>query len=142
MTQPLELDPVAIGQSLTAQREQSALWDEAWLIATNHRRPSIDERSLYTFMERNFKAAYYDDASEKGRCRVDERDVSGAIVKGLLRVPVVRTGDGVCRSGDDCSRPATHGRFGPTFCESHHAELQRIAVKMAGGLRYLGIRAA
>lgn len=126
MNQP-ELDPVAIRKALVKHREKGSPWDVAWPDATNHHTVNVDERGLYAFMEKNFRAAYFNTSSSLGRCRVDERDVSAAIGAATRLAPTPT--HEFCRSGDGCDRPAVWGRFGRTFCEHHAAELSHIAEK-------------
>lgn len=129
----LELDPHEIRLSLQASREQGHLWEHAWGLATNYRRPANrgDERSLYSFMEKHFRAAYYRSTATEGRWDIPERDVSTAIVKHAEPAPV--RDHERCRSADDCKAEATHGTFGRMFCERHFEDLGRIAgmLKMA-----------
>lgn len=131
MPQTPELDPVTVRKLLVVHRQKGTPWEAAWLAATGHHRPSTDDRSVYKFMRDAFEAAYHNDGTGRGRCLVPERDVSGAIVAGILRVP---KSHGRCRSGDRCQKPATHGRLGH-FCEQHAVELARIADEFWGARR-------
>lgn len=76
----LELDPVAVRQSLQASRDRGEQWEQAWNLATGHLpNPEGDDRLLVTFMEKHFRAAYYRSVAPEGRCDIPERDVSDAV---------------------------------------------------------------
>ena len=125
-------DPVAVRRSLAVSREQGCPWDVAWALATNYHHPSSDDRSLYAFMEKHFRAAYFNAEAPEGRCNVPERDTSGLAV----RPPTVALLDYErCRSGDECDRPAVRGRFGRMWCEHHGAELERLA-RLVGDIKF------
>jgi len=123
------LDPVAIRKELEVQRIQGLPFDRAWLIATGYQTQTTDERHLLTFMRWHFEAAYNRSTSPRGRCNVPDRDVSAAVAKSGS-IPRVVSDHRRCRSGDDCEREATRGRFGRKWCEYHGAELERLGGKL------------
>lgn len=126
-----ELDPVAIRKALVAHRVKRTPWPEAWLDATKRMAHDTMGKGsaahLLTFMEKHFRAAYFNTAAPEGRCMVPERDISHAVTT-REPAPLVVLNHERCRSGDDCARPAVRGTFGRMWCEYHAAELDRLAV--------------
>lgn len=75
-----QLDPIAIRQALEEQRQALTLWPQAWAMAVGAAKfdPTI-EAHVFTFMERHFRAAYFNHPGPHGRCKVPARDVSAAV---------------------------------------------------------------
>lgn len=103
-------------------------FEEAWLLVVGPRR-GTDERSresVIGFVKRHWQAAYTDSPAPLGRFAGDEPCAGGT----GTRAPVSdrKPGPPLCRSGVEggCRQRATRGRFGPTFCAGHHAELVRL----------------
>lgn len=121
----VDIDPVVIRKELARQREKGVGFERAWLEATANVEPSGHPNSLYAFMRKHFRAAYYGDESKQGRSGVPERDVSAAVSKTTGITPTVANHEH-CRSGDGCDRLAVRGRFGRKWCDHHADELERI----------------
>lgn len=125
-----------VREELETRRRQGMAFERAWPEALAEH-PTPDDwkhanggESPLRFLYRHFQAAYYNDRSERGRCRVE-----GSGTPNREAVPSPGIGDGPraprCRSRDDCDRLATRGRFGPWWCDHHGDELERIAGKLA-----------
>lgn len=119
-----ELDPVAIRKALVSHRTKGTQWDEAWRDSIRAGVRYDDDRSMYRFLEKHFKAAYCTDSSPRGRCRVPEPDAH------TFADPQPEESDR-CRSGAGCDAVATCGKFGKHWCPVHGAELARIAKSLA-----------
>ena len=131
----LAIDPVAIRKSLAASRARSESFVRAWTTATSELVLDSDGRLVLKFMRKHFDAAYHNDPSPFGRCKVPERDVSAALGSMFPRAaakpePSVSHDHEFCRSGDGCDRPAVMGRYGRTFCERHGQELEVLAKRL------------
>lgn len=133
------VDPVAIRRTLEAQRILGADWPEAWSHAIED--VVLDrsvETHVLTFMERHFRAAYFNDHTPHGRCTMPDRDVSAAVGvlfsldPELVPAPMEPSRDReYCRSGDGCDRLAVRGRHGRMWCDYHASDLERLRVVCA-----------
>lgn len=117
--------PAQLRTELTRLRRQHVPFEQAW--AEAYKPPAEwGGESMADFLRKHFRAAYNRDSSMKGRCLITETEASAA-VRPLPR-RFVKPEPDCCRSGDGCSRVPVRGRFGPTFCEQHGAELATMAL--------------
>jgi hypothetical protein len=118
--------PATLRVELDRHRDNGRPFSLAWGYALTEHPPPEDWKSTVAFMRTHFQSAYERDDSKRGRFRAPEPEASAVVVH-PAPVPVLTAGR-QCQSPDGCARVATRGRFGPTWCDIHGAELERLAL--------------
>lgn len=116
-------------------------WDKA-LTDNPPPDPAWKRAITATKIRQAFRDAYYQKAPKRilhlvkpDRAPIVEREES----KPVATAP---KNHGLCMSGDGCGRKAVIGRHGPTFCEIHGEELERLHLDAPKPYRIYGTKAA
>lgn len=116
-----DLDLPRLREAMAHHKRTGRDFDEAWRLVFG---TSGEDLALVKFIRKHWRAAYLNaPAPSFNIAPPDARD--------CRRVPL-NPGPApvLCRSGDECHRPAVMGRFGPMWCARHGEELVRLTAGM------------